>query len=147
VVQADPPARKVEVSARRGSLIGHPMLNPDGWEADLQACVLEFKARPKCLTEQLLRVPPRQVPVFEADAEHVTTEITKWLGKDELATLYRVREQPLGEWMSVRHFVLEDSQGNVRLLKVSFRRVLGEWWLHGFKLVDRDDIEKELGIE
>lgn len=144
---ADPPAKKLDVSARRGTVIAQPMLSPDAWETDLQACVLEFKARPKCMTEQLLRVQPRLVPTFESEAERVTAELTRWLGKDDLATLYRVKEQTLGEWMTIRHFILEDSQGNVRLLKISFRRVLGEWWLQGFKLVDREDIEKELGID
>lgn len=144
---ADPPTKKVDAAARRAPAIAQPVASPDAWETELQACVLEFKARPKCLTELLLRVPPRQLPLFEVDAERVTTELTRWVGKDELANLYRVKEQTLGEWMVMRHYVLEDSQGNVKVLRISFRRVLGEWWLHAFRLVDREEVEKELGID
>jgi len=144
---ADSPGKKVDASARRVTHIAQPLLTPDAWEADLQSCAVEFKVRPKCLTELLLRVPPRLLPTFESAAEQVTSELTKWIGKDELATVYRVKEQTLGEWMSVRYFVLEDSQGNVRLLRTVFRKIVGEWWLHSFRLVDRDDVEKELGIE
>ncbi|MBL8923897.1 MAG: hypothetical protein JNJ54_33890 [Myxococcaceae bacterium] len=145
---ADPPAKKVDAAmTRRGSPIAQPLVHPDAWETDLQACALEFKARPRCLTELLLRVPPRQLPLFESEAEKLTAELTRWIGKDDLATVYRVKQLTLGEWMIVRHYVLEDSQGNVKVVKVSFRRVLGEWWLHAFKLIDRDDVEKELGID
>ena len=144
---ADGPGKKVDASARRVTHIAQPLLTPDAWEADLQACAVEFKLRPKCVTDLLLRVPPRLLPTFESAAEQVTTELTKWIGKDELATVYRVKEQTLGEWMTVRYFVLEDSQGNVRLLRTVFRKVVGEWWLHAFRLVDRDEVEKELGIE
>jgi len=146
VASADGPGKKIDASVRR-SQVAQPLVSPDAWEAELQACLPDFKARPKCLTELLLRVPPRLVPTFETEAERLTVELTRWVGKDELATLYRAKELTLGEWMAVRFLVLEDSQGNVRLLKVSFRKVLGEWWLHGFRLVDRDDVEKELGLE
>ena len=144
---ADAPSKKVDAAMTRRSSIAQPLASPDAWETDLQACTLEFKARPRCLTDLLLRVPPRLLPLFESEAEKLTTELTRWVGKDDLATLYRVKELTLGEWMVVRHYVLEDSQGNVKLLKVSFRRVLGEWWLHAFKLIERDDVEKELGID
>jgi hypothetical protein len=144
---ADPPKKIDAAMTRRPSTIAQPMVSPDAWETDFHACTLEFKARPRCLTDLLLRVPPRLLPLFEGEAEKLTTEITRWVGKDELATLYRVKELTLGEWMVVRHYVLEDSQGNVKVLKVSFRRVLGEWWLHAFKLIDRDDVEKALGID
>lgn len=144
---ADGPGKKVDASARRVTHIAQPLLTPDAWEADLQSCAVEFKVRPKCLTELLLRVPPRLLPTFENAAEQVTTELSKWIGKDELSTVHRVKEQTLGEWMTVRYFVLEDSQGNVRLMRIAFRKVVGEWWLHSFRLVDRDDVEKELGIE
>ncbi len=144
---ADSPGKKVDAAARRVTHIAQPLQSPDAWEADLQSCAVDFKLRPKCMTELLLRVPPRLLPTFESTAEQVTTELTKWIGKDELATVYRVKEQTLGEWMTVRYFVLEDSQGNVRLLRIAFRKVLGEWWLHSFRLVDRDDVEKELGLE
>jgi hypothetical protein len=30
---------------------------------------------------------------------------------------------------------------------VTFRRVLGEWWLHAFRLYDRDEVDKELGLD
>lgn len=145
--RADEGAKKLDVSARRVITPPVTLTSPDAWEAELQACAALFKARPACLTELLQRVPPRQVPTFEGEAERLTTELTRWLGKDSLATLYRVKELTLGEWMAVRHYVLEDTQGNVRLLRISFRRVVGQWWLHAFRLVDRDDVEKELGLE
>ena len=144
---ADGPAKKADASARRVTHIAQPLLTPDAWETNLRACATEFKVRPKCLTELLLQVPPRLLPNFESAAEQVTTELSKWIGKDELATVYQVKEQTLGEWMTVRSFVLEDSQGNVRLLRIAFRRVVGQWWLHAFRLVDGKDIEKALGID
>jgi hypothetical protein len=143
--RADAPlARRV---VTRPTVIGQPLVHPDAWETDLQACAPEFKSRPRCATELLLRVPPRLLPTFEQPAELVTTELTRWVGKDELVNVFRVKERQLGEWMIVRHYVLEDSQGNVRLLRVSFRRVLGEWWLHAFRLYDRDDVDRELGLD
>ncbi|MDX2015318.1 MAG: hypothetical protein SFW67_34315 [Myxococcaceae bacterium] len=143
--RADAPiARRVHT---RPTVIGQPLVHPDAWETDLQACTLEFKPRPRCLTDLLLRVPPRLLPTFEQPAELVTTELTRWLGKDELANVFRVKERQLGEWMIVRHYVFEDSQGNVRLVRVSFRRVLGEWWLHAFRLYDREDVDRELGLD
>lgn len=144
-LRAQEPVQRTSVT-RRGP-IAQPMLRPETWETELDACVLEFKTRPRCLTELLLRVPPSQVALFAPEAERLTNELIRWLGKDELWTAYRVKTLALGEWMSVRHYVLEDGQGNVRLLRVSFRRIVGEWWLHAFRLVERADVEKELGLE
>lgn len=144
-VRAQEPLQRTSVT-RRGP-IAQPMLKPETWETELDACVLEFKLRPRCLTELLLRVPPRQVSLFEPEAERLTAELVRWLGKDELWAAYRVKTVELGEWMSVRHYVLEDAQGNVRLVRVSFRRIVGAWWLHAFRLVERAELEKELGLE
>jgi hypothetical protein len=141
---ADPPTRPV---IKKPTIIGQPMVHPDAWEADLLACVPDFKARPRCLTDQLQRVPPRLLPTFEGPAERLTNELLKWIGKDELVNVFRVKERQLGEWMLVRHYVLEDSQGNVRLVRFSFRRVLGEWWLHAFRLYDREEVDRELGLD
>lgn len=144
VAWGDPPARAV---TKKTTIIGQPMVHPDAWETDLLACAPDFKQRPRCLTDQLLRVPPRLLPTFESPAEQLTNELLKWIGKDELVNVFRVKERQLGEWMVVRHYVLEDSQGNVRLVRVSFRRVLGEWWLHAFRLYDREAVDRELGLD
>lgn len=145
--RADPPVRQPVQVVKKGSPIGQPLVHPDAWETDLQACLPEFKQRPKCLTDLLLRVPPRLISTFEGPAERLTAELTRWIGKDDLLNLYKVKERQLGEWMLVRHYVIEDSQGNVRLVRVTFRRVLGDWWLHAFRLYDRDEVDKELGLD
>jgi hypothetical protein len=139
--------RKPLVAEVRRSPAGAPITSADAWETELAACVPVFKLKPKCLTELFLRVPPRQLPLFEEEAERLSTEVSRWLGKDELVAHYRVKEAVLGEWMTIRHYVLEDSRGNVRLMRVGFRRVLGEWWVHGARLFDKTELEKELGLD
>jgi len=131
----------------RRSTAGAPIASADAWETELAACVPVFKLKPKCLNELFLRVPARQLALFEEEAERLSTEVSRWLGKDELAAHYRVKEVVLGEWMTIRHYVLEDTRGNVRLMRVGFRRVLGEWWVHGVRLFDKHELEKELGLE
>lgn len=138
--------KPLQAEARR-STAGAPIANADAWETELAACVPVFKAKPKCMTDLFLRVPPRQLTLFESEAERIATELSRWVGKDELSTYYRVKEAVLGEWMTIRHYVLEDTRGNVRLVRVSFRRMAGEWWVQGVRLFDKDELEKELGLE
>lgn len=141
--------RKPLQAAVRSSVTtaGRPIANADAWETELAACVPIFKLKPRCFTELFLRVPPRQLSLFEGEAERLTSDLSRWVGKDELVTFYRVKELVLGEWMTVRHYVLEDTQGNVRLIRVSFRRMASEWWVQGVRLFDKDELEKELGLE
>jgi hypothetical protein len=134
-------------AAPKGSVAGQPTLHPDAWETDVHACLGVFKRRPRCLTEQLLRVPQRELATFEAPAVQLTETLTRWLGRDDFANLYRVKERQLGEWMIVRHFVLEASEGSARLVRVSFRRILGQWWVNGFRLFEREEIDRELGLD
>ncbi len=126
---------------------GRPIVSAEAWETELSACLPLFKVKPRCFTELFLRVPPRQLSLFESEAERLTSDLSRWVGKDELSTFYRVKEQVLGEWMTVRHYVLEDTQGNVRLIRVSFRRMAAEWWVQGVRLFDKDELEKELGLD
>ncbi|MCA3014112.1 MAG: hypothetical protein INH41_17155 [Myxococcaceae bacterium] len=133
--------------APKGTVAGQPTLHPDAWETDVNACLGVFKQRPRCLTEQFLRVPQRELSTFEPPAVQLTETLKRWLGRDDVAALYRVKDRQLGEWMIVRHFVIESSEGSVRLVRVSFRRILGQWWVHGFRLFDRDEIDRELGLD
>ncbi len=124
-----------------------PLIDPDAWETSFRVCAKTFSTAPSCLGLLLTRVPAPLQASFEVEAEAAIDELTRWLDADELLTVYRVKHELLGEWMERRWYILEDSSGNVRLLQISFRRVLGNWWLHAFRLVDRDEIERELGLE
>lgn len=125
-----------------------PLQSPDAFEAELRRCFLKEADAPGCMggllrgrwvpgNEKVNQVVPQLVDLFG-----------RWLGKDTVFALHRVKERKLGELYEERVFVVEDSSGGLLVVEAELLSRKGKWYLLRFNLSSqKDTFRTVLGID
>ena len=125
---------------------GGPIADLESFEKELTTCLLRDVKKTKCITSILA---PRTVPndqTFQAGASQLDDMFQKWLADD---TVFAVHDVDRRQWAGIidkRTYLIEDTTGALMLFTVTFRNVLGKWYVSNCNLSSKPEaLEKLMG--
>jgi len=67
-------------------------------------------------------------------ADQVEMFFIKWLDTEVVENVYKTQHRDIGEFVSYRNYIIEDSSASVVLLEMTYRRILGKWHVMSFNI-------------
>lgn len=125
---------------------GEPIANLDSFEKELKTCLGKDIKKVKCIATILA---PRTVPndqTFHTGAAQLDDLLQKWLADD---TVFAVHDLDRRQWAGIidkRRYLIEDTTGSLMLFTVTYRNMLGKWYVANCNLSSKpESLDKMMG--
>ena len=125
---------------------GEPIANLDSFEKELKACLAKDIKKVKCIATILA---PRTVPndqTCQAGASQLDDLLQKWLADD---LVFAVHDLDARQWAAIidkRRYLIEDTTGSLMVFTVTYRNMLGKWYVANCNLSSKpESLEKMMG--
>jgi len=125
---------------------GESIANLDSFEKELKTCLGKDIKKVKCIATILA---PRTVPndqTFHTGAAQLDDLLQKWLADD---TVFAVHDLDRRQWAGIidkRRYLIEDTTGSLMLFTVTYRNMLGKWYVANCNLSSKpESLEKMMG--
>ena len=123
---------------------GEPIANLESFEKELTTCLVRDVKKAKCITTIL---SPRTVPndqSFQAGASQLDDMFQKWLAEDTVFAVHHVERRQWAGIIDKRLYLIEDTTGALMLFTVTFRNVLGKWYVSNCNLSSKPEALEKL---
>ena len=123
---------------------GEPIANLDSFEKELKTCLGKDAKKAKCIATILA---PRTVPsdqTFQAGASQLDDLLQKWLADDAVFAVHDVDRRQWAGIIEKRMYLIEDTTGSLMLFTVTYRNMLGKWYVANCNLSSKPETLKEL---
>jgi hypothetical protein len=125
---------------------GEPITNLESFEKELKTCLARDAKKVKCITTVL---GPKTVPndqTFQSGAPQLDDMLAKWLADDSVFAVHDVDRRQWAGIIDKRTYLIEDTTGSLMLFTVTYRNVLGKWYVSNCNLSSKpESLEKMMG--
>jgi hypothetical protein len=123
-----------------------PIANLESFEKELKTCLVRDVKKAKCIATILA---PRAVPhdeTFQSGAPQLDDLLAKWLADDTVFAVHNVDQRQWAGIIDKRTYLIEDTTGSLMLFTVTYRNVLGKWYVSNCNLSSKpESLEKMMG--
>jgi len=104
------------------------------FELSLYNCFKGMPTNNACLSELIKDYLPDGNEAIRPIADQVEMFFIKWLDTEVVENVYKTQHRDIGEFVSYRNYIIEDSSASVVLLEMTYRRILGKWHVMSFNI-------------
>ncbi len=104
------------------------------FELSLINCFKSMPSNSTCLAGLIKDHLPDGNDSIKPVADQVEMFFIKWLDKESVENFYKTGHRDIGEFISYRNYIIEDSSASVILLEMTYRQVLGKWFVMNFNI-------------
>lgn len=104
------------------------------FELSLTNCFNSMPTNNACLSELIKNHLPDGNDGIKPIADQVEIFFIKWLDQETVENVYKTDQRDIGAFISYRNYIIEDSSASVILLEMTYRRVLGLWYVMSFNI-------------
>jgi hypothetical protein len=125
---------------------GEPIANLESFEKELKTCLTSDVKKVKCIKTVLA---PRTVPAdqtFLGGASQLDDMLEKWLAEDSVFAVHIVDRRQWAGIIDKRTYLIEDTTGSLMMFTVTYRNMLGKWYVANCNLSSKpESLEKMMG--
>ncbi len=114
------------------------------FELSLINCFKSMPSNSACLAELIKDHLPEGNDTIKPIADQVEVFFLKWLDKESVENIYKTGRRDIGEFISYRNYIIEDSSASVILLEMTYRKVLGKWFVMNFNINSTQENIREI---
>jgi hypothetical protein len=116
-----------------------PINSINEFERKIEGCLTNFSSKNKCIGEHIKKhLPPGNESIMPV-ADQVVEIFVKWLGTDKVENVYPVQRKKIGEFIINQDYIVEDSSASIMLFEITYRKVLGKWYVFNFNINSKQE--------
>jgi len=103
-------------------------------EAKLVKCLESTGRNSKCVASLIKDYLPDGNSSLFPVADKVEEVFIQWLDGESVANVYKTEDRNIGNFIIYRNYIVEDSAAGILLFEITYRKVLGRWYVLNFNI-------------
>lgn len=119
----------------------------ESYEKKLEDCLGSFSEKNRCLATMIKNHLPKGNESVKNLADKAEDVFIQWLASESVENVYPIERKTAGDFKLYQNYIIEDNSAATILFEITYRRVLGKWYVISFNVSSKKEaVAKAVGI-